>query len=86
MREGRTGHEEQDDVRTRVGSSVSGEARGEFPKGIHNPRLYERRSRRRRAEHVRVIMMQEVDMGSEHDITAVGGGMKSHIEVGQVET
>ena len=29
-------------------------------------------------------MMQEVEVGSEHDIAAVGGGMKSHIEVGQV--
>jgi hypothetical protein len=28
-------------------------------------------------------MMQEVEVSSEHDIAAVGGGMKSHVEVGK---
>jgi hypothetical protein len=28
-------------------------------------------------------MMQEVEVGSEHDIAAGGGGMKSHVEVGK---
>ena len=69
--------------KTGVHSKESGEAGGEAPESINNPRLHKGRSRCRKLEDVRMIAMQLAKVNTKFNITAVRAGMIMHSKVGQ---